>query len=271
MYFYQFSGKSCRTLVQILGWRRFSAEMVLYGKSSMPIIGEDSPSVVVLEDDDLLREEIIVDGLRDYGFDAQGVRSAGELYRSMAERSYDLGVLDLNLPDETGHSVAQRLRTATPRMGIIMLTANPGREDHLDALKSGVDVFLRKPADVEVLALTLRNLLVRTSMSFGAEAAQPEPRWHLQSDGWCLVSPGGAIAPLTGSERSVMRALEESRGVAVERLALVEALARDVTEFDPHRLDMLIHRLRKKATVLAKSGAPLPLLSSRGVGYMLGS
>ncbi|TAA38816.1 response regulator transcription factor [Pseudoxanthomonas winnipegensis] len=234
----------------------------------MLIAGQGSPSVIVLEDDDVLREEILVDGLRDYGFLVEGVSSAGALYRTMVGRQFDLGVLDLNLPDETGHSVAQRLRGRVPRMGIVMLTANPGREQHLDALKSGVDVFLRKPADLEVLALTLRNLLLRLQSTFAPATELPQAGWRLQSDGWCLVSPAGSIAPLTSSERSVMRALDQQRDNPVSRNALVEALARDVTEFDPHRLDMLIHRLRKKASALAGPEQVFPLLAARGVGYV---
>jgi len=239
----------------------------------MPTKGQEQASVIVLEDDDLLREEILVDGLRDYGFHAEGVASAGELYKTLIGRQFQLGVLDLNLPDETGHSVAQRLRGSLPGMGIVMLTSNPGREDHLDALKSGVDVFLRKPADVEVLALTLRNLLRRlqalAASSSSTIATADEDGWRLQSDGWCLVAPGGAVAPLTTSERSVLRALDQQRGEPVARDQLVEALARDVVEFDPHRLDMLVHRLRRKAAALVDKGVVFPLLSARGVGYIL--
>lgn len=240
----------------------------------MPSNGPQQASVIVLEDDDLLREEILVEGLRDYGFQVEGVASAGALYKALLGRQFQLGVLDLNLPDETGHSVAQRLRGSLPGMGIVMLTANPGREDHLDALKSGVDVFLRKPADVEVLALTLRNLLRRlqaTAAGSGSNEAPAEPEaWRLQSDGWCLVAPGGAVAPLTTSERSVLRALDQQRGEPVAREQLVQALARDVVEFDPHRLDMLVHRLRRKAAALVDKGVAFPLLSARGVGYLLG-
>ncbi|KLJ00799.1 response regulator transcription factor [Luteimonas sp. FCS-9] len=227
--------------------------------------------VIVLEDNDALRDEILVPGLQDFGFDAAGAASAGGLYRAMLERRFDLAVLDIGLPDESGLSVVAHLRKVSPRTGVVMLTANRGRDDQVRALSQGADAFLRKPVDIEVLALTLRNLAQRLAGEDAPResAAPPAGRWRLQSDGWCLAAPDGRVAPLTASERSVMRALDARRGRTVAREALIAALVEDVDAFDPHRLEMLMHRLRRKAAGIADKGQALPLKATRGVGYLL--
>ena len=70
---------------------------------------------------------------------------------------------------------------------------------------------------------------------------------------------------LSPSERSVLRALFQARGATVARGALIEALHRDVHDFDPHRLEMLVYRLRRKAK--EQGIDPLPLVTVRGRGY----
>ncbi|MFT4248856.1 MAG: response regulator transcription factor [Pseudomonas sp.] len=224
--------------------------------------------VAVLEDDDVLREDILIPGLTEFGFEASGVGSAGALYRLMLERTFDLVVLDLGLPDESGLSVVAHLRSLFSGLGIVVLTGNLGRSDHVHALGSGADAFLRKPADAEILALTLRNLARRLRPTDAAAPARPA--WRLESDGWCLVAPDGRIVVLTSLERGLMRCLDAHRGQAVAREALIAALETHARDFDLHRLEMLIHRLRRKAArITATEGTPFPLLSSRGMGYLL--
>lgn len=227
-------------------------------------------ALIVLEDDHSLREEILLPGLSDYGFEVTGAGTAGTLYRVMMARRFDLAVLDINLPDESGLSVVRHLRELLPELGIVMLTANTLREDRIEALNSGVDAYLSKPVDIEELALVLRNLQRRLSEKTSRALPQsPQSgQWHLQSDGWCLASPNGRILALTASERCVLRRLDQEHGHAVSRETLIATLVEDTSEFDPHRLEMLIHRLRKKAGSITGNERALPLLSSRGAGYL---
>ncbi len=226
--------------------------------------------VAVLEDDDVLRDQILIPGLQEFGFAVSGAGTAGALYRLMLEQTFDMVVLDLGLPDESGLSVVAHLRSLFTGLGIVVLTGNRGRSDHVHALSSGADAFLRKPADPEILALTLRNLSRRLRPADASAVAKPA--WRLESDGWCLVAPDARIVVLTSLERCLMGCLDAQRGQAVERDALVSALEDCVGDFDLHRLEMLIHRLRRKAARITAADAPaFPLLSSRGMGYLLAS
>ena len=92
-----------------------------------------------------------------------------------------------------------------------------------------------------------------------------ETRWHLATDDWHLLAPAGIPIPLSSAERCVLRCLFAADGAAVTREALIVALHGDEADFDPHRLDMLIYRLRRKAKGLGV--AVLPLVTVRGCGY----
>lgn len=231
--------------------------------------------VAVVEDDEALRESIIVPGLVHFGFDAVGMGRAEELYRRMVASAFDMVVLDLGLPGEDGMSVARYLRECSS-IGIVVLTGSPSSEDHVRALMAGADLYLRKPSGLAVLAASLHSLGRRldaraASGRMQADAGPPTPSlhaagaWRLAMDDWSLVSPGGIAVPLSPSERAMLRPLFDAHGATVPRDALIAALHRDAHDFDPHRLEMLVYRLRRKAK---EQGIELlPLITVRGSGY----
>lgn len=222
--------------------------------------------IAILEDDTQLREGILVPSLRYFGFDVTGVATAAELYRAMLAKSMDMVVLDIGLPDEDGISVLAHLREVS-NLGVIMVTADRDAANHLAALAHGADAFLAKPVDVEVLAATLHSLGRRMTMQEkDADAGTHAGKWLLDTEDWCLITPAGKAVPLSAPERCILRILMAVRGEPVSREKLISALTSDIYEFDPHRLEMMVHRLRRKAQDAA--GQPLPLLTSRGQGYL---
>lgn len=229
--------------------------------------------VVVVDDDYELREMILVPGLADFGFEVCGVDSAEALYRHILGNDCDLVVLDVGLPSEDGFSVARHLRSALGmRVGIVMLTGRVGDANCIRGLDDGADIYLTKPVDLEVLAATLHSLLrrmqaVQAPASGDSSQASAMSEWRLESEGWCLRSPQGKRVALTQAERSVMGALFSQSNKPVARDALIAALTDDAGAFDPHRLEMLVHRLRRK--VEKRVGEELPIQAVRGTGYVM--
>ncbi|MET0814945.1 MAG: response regulator, partial [Pseudoxanthomonas sp.] len=156
--------------------------------------------VAVLEDDAALRDDILIPGLREYGFEVSGAESAAEFYRHMLGRKLDMVVVDIGLPDDSGLNVARHLRATFPSLGIVMLTANRGRDDNIRAMTDGADVYLRKPVDVEVLAATLHSLARRMAVYESQGVVSQAGRWHLDANGWCLVAPTRGVLALTAQE-----------------------------------------------------------------------
>lgn len=229
--------------------------------------------VAITEDDAMLLERILLPGLRDYGFKVDGFNDATGLYRSLLTQKFDVVILDIALPGEDGLSIAAHLRQIQPGLGLIMLTGTESRDNHLRAMLHGADAYLAKPVDIDIIAATLHSLSRRLDRprneACSTDTESVGDRWALVSDDWCLVPPSGRIIALTTPERSLLSLLNTNRGQAVEKERLIEALTDNASDFDPHRLEALVHRIRRKAATAAPESPPLPLLSVRGKGYLL--
>lgn len=220
--------------------------------------------LVLLDDDEMLRDRILAPKLRQYGFEVDTMGSAGELQALVAHGAPDIFLLDIGLPDGEGFDVARSLRARLPRAGIIMLTGRADNVDRVRGLFEGADAYLTKPVEIDVLVATLHSLARR----LGASAAPaPHGRWSLSHDEWFLISPAGGRVMLSKGERRLLDVMLPRANEVVSRNTLIAALADDVHAFDPHRLDSMVHRLRRK--VLAALGEPLPLNAVHGTGYVL--
>ncbi|HJW46767.1 MAG TPA: response regulator transcription factor [Lysobacter sp.] len=224
----------------------------------------NTPCIVLLEDDAELREDILLPGLANYGFIVSGVATAAALYETLAAHAPDIVVLDVGLPDADGFSVAQAVRALLPRIGIIMLTGHGATSDQVRGLSQGADAYLVKPAQVELLAATVHSLARRLS---GRAVPVTAKRWQFDAKDWCLISPMGRTVALTKTEQRVMSRLASTLGELVTHEQLVVAVTDNAHDYDPHRIESVIHRLRQK--VARQCGEPLPLTSVHGKGYVL--
>lgn len=230
---------------------------------------EDAPHaplrVAVLEDDMAMREDILVPGLAEHGFAVEGFAHSRELYRRLLAQSFDMALLDIGLPGEDGLSVARHLR-ATSSLGIVVLTGHSDTRERVRGLEQAVDVWLRKPVEIEIVAASMRSLSRRMRSAPVANDADAAC-WRLSPEGWRLLAPDGRGLALNYSERRVLARLFETPDRLVTHEELLGALVSSLEEVGPHRLEMLIHRLRRK--VATETGAPLPLRSVRGRGYVI--
>ena len=219
--------------------------------------------LILLEDDDLLRDRVLAPKLRQFGFDVVTAGCMAELLEVLASVNPDIILLDIGLPDSDGFEVARKLRADTPTAGIVMLTGRTDITDRVRGLTEGADAYLSKPAEIDVLVATLHSVARRLKPSTRAL----EDSWRLSPDAWLLFSPSGGRVTLSKTERQLMEKLMRHRNQVILRESLIGVLTDDVSTFDPHRLDSLIHRLRRK--VLAALGESLPLDAAHGTGYLL--
>lgn len=237
--------------------------------------------VALMEDEEDLREEIVF-SLNELGFDAAGYGSASAFYGAQAEYSVDIAIIDVGLPGEDGFSILAQLR-ATSMAGVVMLTARGTLEDRIRGLRQGADVYLVKPVLVQELAAVLQSLgrrlqpptvesLTVSSSDLPSPVSPlpntPNAQIELVQNGWVLKRRGhDARLVLSVMERAVLLCLFAHQDEEVTRNMLIEALAGDTdADFDPHRVDVLVSRLRQKAR---SAGIPVMIKSVRNVGYVL--
>ena len=220
------------------------------------------PHVVVVEDDDVLRDTLVAPALRDFGFRVTGLGTVRELDRVLDVDQPDIVVLDVGLPDGDGFSIAERLYRQS-RVGIVMLSGRHTQADRVRGLTNGADAYLAKPVVMHELAATLRNLMRRLRPP--ARDVPNEPVWRLDNQGWCLIAPNAVSVALKSHERAMLRVLLDEPGEPVARDVLIAAVGGD-EQFDPHRIEVLVYRLRSK--VAKHAGLVLPLNAVRGSGYV---
>lgn len=224
-------------------------------------------NVAVLEDDQALREDILVPELVALGFRAEGFASSTALYERIRESPFDLAVIDIALDGEHGLDIAQRLR-AMATIGIIALTGRTVQSERISGLRESIDAWLTKPVELDLLAATLHSVSRRLHPGKKpCTRAVGDHAWRLNDDGWQLQAPDGREMSLNLAERRLLTRLFRMPNEPVARDALIAELAEPDADFDPHRLEMLIHRLRRK--IVRSFGTALPLRSVRGCGYLV--
>ncbi len=218
--------------------------------------------VLIVEDDTDLRESISL-YIEDEGFAVTGVGTAKEFFRVLEQGSFDVAVIDIGLPDESGYVLAEKLRRNTD-LGIIILTAQGGIEERVQGYAVGADLYLVKPVNIRELLAAIHSMAKRR-LERNHHALGLGSMWHLKKSGWQLVSPTGVNIMLTGREYDFLQILALAGGVSVERKQLMSSLHYSEEDWEGRALTELIRRLRKK--ISQNSGLECPIHTFHSIGY----
>jgi DNA-binding response OmpR family regulator len=216
--------------------------------------------ILVVDDHDETRELVA----RHFARSSHAVTLAGSCRDAealLAEREFDVVVLDVMLPDGSGIDLCARVRRSGSAVPILLLTARGDVRDRVLGLDAGADDYLVKPFALAELVARVRALGRRgpirreESLSFGAVSVDLEKR---------EVCVEGRPIPLTAREVAIVQVLASRRGV-VSREFLLESVWGESSESAQNSLDVLIGRIRRK---LGEHGSVLRTV--RGLGYSLG-
>jgi len=221
---------------------------------------DTAPHLLIVDDDRRIRD-LLAGYLRENGYRVTVSAGSAEARNALRGLAFDLIILDIMMPGESGLSLAKALRDESD-VPILMLTARSEPEHRVGGLELGVDDYMAKPFDPRELLLRLQNVLRRRDA--GAEAPS-EVRF-----GDCVfhISRGdlvraGAPVKLTDRERDLLRQFARTPG---ETIARHELLGEDAHGTD-RAIDVQINRLRRKIEM--DPGNPVHLQTVRGRGYVL--
>lgn len=229
---------------------------------------------LLLVDDDAELCELLAAVLRDMGSDVQTAYNVAAAMRGLDGAAFHLVILDVQLPDGSGFSIASHLRRHEPKTGIVMLTRLTEPSWQVAGFDIGADLYLPKPVSPDLLCAAVRSLACRLFYRQGEVKSNPNlPTlsppgvWRLADNDWRVYAPTGQWIGLNPAERALLRTLFARARSVVTRKDLLGAMADGEENLNEHRLDMLVHRLRRK---LETNDLPrLPLQSVRGQGYVL--
>jgi len=228
---------------------------------------DPAPHLLIVDDDERIRDLLRKFLIRN-GFLVSVARDAGHARRVLAGLGFDLIVMDVMMPGESGVDLTRAIR-ATQDTPILLLTARGETTDRIEGLEAGADDYLPKPFEPKELLLRI-NAILRRLPDPAADAAEPKvlqmgPVRYDVARG--ELSRDGAPVRLTGTEVQLMRIFADNLRRVVSRTRLVEDLGRDGGHAQDRAVDVQITRLRRK--IEADPKQPRYLQTVRGEGYML--
>lgn len=224
---------------------------------------------ILIVDDDTRICDLLEKFLDKNGYLVSAVHSAEQARQILAGLEFDLIILDVMMPRESGIELTSHLREKN-KTPIILLTAKGDAEDRILGLEAGADDYLPKPFEPMELLLRIKAVLRRTGenliykdninqlLSFGEVRFDTERNelWDHQN-----------LVYLTSSESKIMQIFSKSIGVPITRFDLIKALRTDGKPMNDRAIDVQITRLRRKIERNPKE--PRYLQTLRGIGYML--
>jgi two-component system phosphate regulon response regulator OmpR len=222
---------------------------------------QSKPHVLVIDDDDRIRE-LVMKYLKRHDYVVSSAQDAKQGHIILENFQYDLIVLDVMMPGQTGFEMTKELRE-TSDIPVLLLTAMGETDDRIEGLMSGADDYLVKPFDPRELILRIDAILRRRPKDAEVALRLQIGPWYFDPHMNELKSEDSTVK-LTDGEVTLLSALGEKAGEIIDRDSLS-----DKCGFDPLKrtIDVQITRLRRK--VEANTNNPRFLQTVRGKGYIL--
>ncbi|MGO4622617.1 response regulator transcription factor [Ensifer sp. 2YAB10] len=216
--------------------------------------------ILLVEDNQDLAEGLSAI-LRGSGYAVDVVSDGASAHAVAATETFDLVILDLNLPEMDGLDVLRAMRARQNRAAVLILTARGAPEEKIKGLDLGADDYMIKPFDVGELEARVRVLLRRqaglraSTVSYGNVSLDLNTR---------SFSSGGVPIEIPARELGLLELLFMRAGKVVAKDAIMQSLTGFDDDLSSNAIEQYVSRLRKR---LAPHG--LTVRTARGIGYYL--
>ena len=237
------------------------AAQVTPAGTTHPMLSDDAPHLLIIDDDRRIRE-LLSRYLGEHGFRVSVASDAAAARRKLNSMEFDLLIVDVMMPGETGVSLTKSLRE-THAVPVLMLTALAETDDRITGLEAGADDYLPKPFDPRELLLRISSILKRTVKPAQPVIEQVTFGPYLFVIRKRELKKGRDLVRLTDREQEIMIAFASRPGETIARHELLgtESLAGE------RKIDVQINRLRRK--IEDDPANPKWLQTVRGIGYKL--
>ncbi len=214
-------------------------------------------------DDDRRIRDLLSRFLTGEGYRVTTAETAADARAKLHGLSFDLLILDVMMPGESGFDFAKSLR-GTSSVPILMLTARDAAESRIKGLEMGADDYLSKPFEPRELSLRIANILKRAQPAAAppVESVRFGPFVYHLARG--ELRKGEEIIRLTDREREMLRILTATPGETVSRAGARRQRRLGISE---RAVDVQVNRLRRK--IERNPANPLFVQTVRGIGYRL--
>lgn len=224
-------------------------------------LADDAPHLLIVDDDRRIRA-LLSRFLRGEGYRVSTAETAQDARAKLEGLKFDLLILDVMMPGESGFDFARTLR-ASSSVPILMLTARDEKESRIMGLEIGADDYLAKPFEPRELSLRVANILKRTRPPIVAPVESVRFGEFIFHVARGELRRGDEAIRLTDRERDMLRILTSKPGETVTR----QALAGNDGPVSERTVDVQVNRLRRK--IERDPTNPLIVQTVRGIGYRL--
>lgn len=231
------------------------------------VLKAEKPHILAVDDDYRIMR-LLAQYLVKNGYLVITAADAAEARMILKDYTFDLIILDIMMPGESGLELASYLRVSYD-IPVLLLTAMTETNDRIAGLEAGADDYLAKPFEPKELLLRVQAILRRTQkMPVIAVQAQSDEiilDQRVYDRGQNIVKTDtGEVIPLTEGEQALIKALSQKPNMPIRREMLAAQLNMEAND---RAVDVQITRLRKK--IEPDPVRPSIILTLRGKGYML--
>ncbi|NRA74213.1 MAG: response regulator transcription factor [Rickettsiales bacterium] len=220
---------------------------------------------ILIVDDDIKMRKLLGQFLQTHNFITTEVHDTQEAREALSTFTFDLIILDIMLPNESGIEFAKKLKSIPFSTAILMLTAMEDVKSRILGLEAGADDYLSKPFEPQELALRIKKLIERSTHLQKNEESELIKFGQVKYDNQKNVFLIGEQAlPATDQEKKLLKILLKHNGCVIGR----EKLAKEL-KVNARSIDVQIKRLRDK--IESYPNKPVFLQTVRGKGYLIHS
>lgn len=220
---------------------------------------------ILIIDDDSDLSLIISDMLESYGFNVTGAENSDEAFRMLESSTFDLILLDINLPDATGFGICKELRRVST-VPVIFASARTSETDRITGFDIGGDDYLPKPYSMKEL-LSRVNALLRRAYGFSSEEKIVNFGNVSVNITARSVTKDGDSVSLSLREFDLLAYLCEHKNTAIPKEKLLSEVWGVFSTVEASTLTVHIRWLREKLE--DKPAEPRYIKTVYKVGYML--
>lgn len=221
----------------------------------------NSASILIIDDEVQIRKLLTIT-LESNNYQVHVATNAKEGLTAVANHPPDLVLLDLGLPDESGHEVLKHLREwyANP---IIILSVHSSEEDIVKALDNGASDYLIKPFRTGELMARIRSAIRKSSVDENNPVAQFD---DISIDYAArIVKKDGVIIKLTATEYTLLALMAKNEGKVLTHQYLLNQVWGPSYSNESQYLRVFVAQLRKK--IETDSNRPVHIITESRVGY----
>ena len=215
--------------------------------------------ILVVDDDDRIRD-LVKQYLEENHFLVTTAKDALDAKKKLEIIKFDILVLDIMMPGESGLSLTKEIKKNNPTP-IILLTAKDEAQDRIEGLEFGADDYLGKPFEAKELLLRIKNILNKTRKSVLPEEINVgNTIINLKK---LSIKMNNQTIKINPQEKKILEKMLEYPGKVFSR----EDIGKIINISKERTIDVMITRLRQKIEINSKK--PKYLQTIRGSGYVL--